>query len=354
MTDVPAVRPALPVNVAPAAAHGVAIATPGTPAALATAPGGAIPAALAQFGIGAVIAGVVAERGPRGQVVIRTDKGTISLQTPIALRIGAAVTLQIQSLGAQSQVMILSIDGQPLASQNTAAMTNLGGNTAKPTATLVARTITGKTPTLGDAGEKPAAASSLTTQAVATSLRPGAVTTGTLALSVLAPTALLSTVHQPSQPATGQNPAAEPVAVRVLGVSPAPARAVGAAPLPDMASLRVAPGITIADDAITFSATVIGGSSAEAPNTTLLRTPLGLMRLPLPAGEAPGSQMLLELLTPRGQPAAPTDRMAQELGASRRLISIGQEWPALRDLIGALKTVAPDLAQKSLRADPRR
>jgi hypothetical protein len=85
------------------------------PAATNTATAAEIPAAVANLSVGTFVTGTVIERNPRGLVVLRTDKGTIKLQTPVALKPGSTVTLQIQSTGAQVQLSILSIDGQPVA-----------------------------------------------------------------------------------------------------------------------------------------------------------------------------------------------------------------------------------------------
>lgn len=81
----------------------------------ATATAAEIPATVANLSVGTVVTGTVIERGARGLVVLRTDKGTIKLQSPTPLRQGSTVTLQIQSVGAQVQFSILSIDGNPLA-----------------------------------------------------------------------------------------------------------------------------------------------------------------------------------------------------------------------------------------------
>jgi hypothetical protein len=89
-----------------------------TAAPPATATAAEIPAAVANLSVGTLVTGTVIERGARGLVVLRTDKGTIKLQSPIPLRQGSTVTLQIQSVGAQVQLSILSIDGNPLATPN--------------------------------------------------------------------------------------------------------------------------------------------------------------------------------------------------------------------------------------------
>lgn len=103
-----------------------------TPAATNTATAAEIPAAVANLSVGTFITGTVIERNPRGLVTIRTDKGTIKLQTPVPLKTGSTVTLQLQSVGAQVQLSILSIDGQPLVS----AAAKPGQMPVRPDATI--------------------------------------------------------------------------------------------------------------------------------------------------------------------------------------------------------------------------
>ena len=343
MTDVPAIRAALPANVASA----VSLSAPAPTATLVTVSGGVIPAALAQLAIGAVINGTIAERGPRGLVVIRTDKGSISLQTPLPLRIGAAVTLQIQSLGAQSQVMILSVDGQPLAGQAAATLA-VASNATKPPTIAGGAQPQGKALPLADLASKAATAQAATAQPAATQLRPGVLVSGSLTPhSVSAANPSLGATPAP-QAAAAVQPETEQIAVRVLGIAAAPARPPGNAPVADVPMPRSAPGIVAADDAVTFAATVVASTPEDAANITLLRTPFGLLRLPLPVSEPVGSQLLLELLTQRGPAATPADRIARDLGASRRMISLGQEWPALRDVAAALEADAPEVAQQTM------
>lgn len=104
-----------PKSIASAAGVTPALAASATPAASNAATAAEIPAAVANLSIGTVVTGAVIERTPRGLVVLRTDKGTIKLQTSVPLKQGSTVTLQIQSVGAQVQLLILSVDGQPLA-----------------------------------------------------------------------------------------------------------------------------------------------------------------------------------------------------------------------------------------------
>ncbi|HTI86203.1 MAG TPA: hypothetical protein VL966_06335, partial [Alphaproteobacteria bacterium] len=84
-------------------------ATPAGAVATASAAPGSLPPALADITAGTVIAGVVVERG-RGMVVLKTDKGMLPLQTNLALKLGAAVVLEVQSVGAQVRLAIISVD----------------------------------------------------------------------------------------------------------------------------------------------------------------------------------------------------------------------------------------------------
>ena len=109
MSDITPKAIATPSGVTPVIASSATAATSNTATAA------EIPASVANLNIGTVVSGTVIERSPRGLTVLRTDKGTIKLQTPVPLKLGSTVSLQIQSVGSQVQLLILSIDGQPLA-----------------------------------------------------------------------------------------------------------------------------------------------------------------------------------------------------------------------------------------------
>lgn len=64
--------------------------------------------------VGTIITGVVAEQAARGSVVIKTDKGNLTIQSKVPLKVGNTVILQLQSVGTQSRVVILSVNGQPI------------------------------------------------------------------------------------------------------------------------------------------------------------------------------------------------------------------------------------------------
>ena len=115
MSDIAPKPIAAPAGVAPT------LAVTATAASSATATAAEIPAAVANLSVGSLVTGTVVERGARGLVLLRTDKGTIKFQSTVPLKPGSTVTLQIQSVGAQVQLSILSIDGNPLAAPHRAA-----------------------------------------------------------------------------------------------------------------------------------------------------------------------------------------------------------------------------------------
>ncbi len=73
-----------------------------------------LPRSLANLTAGAVINGVVEERQGKGLIVLRTERGALTIHTPLPLKIGSEVTLQLQSLGTQMQAIILSVDNKPV------------------------------------------------------------------------------------------------------------------------------------------------------------------------------------------------------------------------------------------------
>lgn len=111
MTD--AVKPLSAVLATLAAPAGSANAV-----ATASAAAASLPSALANLALGNVLAGVVVERG-RGAVLLKTDKGVIQLATNLALKLGASVVLEVQSVGAQLRFAIVSVDQR--APQSSAA-----------------------------------------------------------------------------------------------------------------------------------------------------------------------------------------------------------------------------------------
>ncbi len=75
------------------------------------------PPALAQAAAGSVLRGTVTGHDEEGRVLLRTDRGTLTLSTRTPLPVGAQVTLQVRATGNQLQVAIVQVDGRPVAAQ---------------------------------------------------------------------------------------------------------------------------------------------------------------------------------------------------------------------------------------------
>jgi hypothetical protein len=110
------------------------VATPaGAAAVTAAASLARVPPELAAMAVGTIIQAVVAGREPGGQV-LRTQYGAVLLRGAPVLPLGATVTLQLQSAGAQVQVALLSLDG---AAPSHAAATREASPQAHPAAAIV-------------------------------------------------------------------------------------------------------------------------------------------------------------------------------------------------------------------------
>jgi hypothetical protein len=85
-----------------------------------------MPPEIAGMTAGTILTGVVAGREPGGQTVIRTQYGALILKGG-ALPVGGTVTLQLQQVGAQLQVAILSVAGGGPAQREAAPVSVLPG-----------------------------------------------------------------------------------------------------------------------------------------------------------------------------------------------------------------------------------
>ena len=72
------------------------------------------PRGLAQLDNGTIIRGLVQGRDPDGLLIVATDKGALKLSTPANIPAGSQVTLEVRAAGDRMQVLVLSVDGQPV------------------------------------------------------------------------------------------------------------------------------------------------------------------------------------------------------------------------------------------------
>ena len=111
-----AVAPTLPVTPVAAITHG----TPSAPHATGLTN---LPPGLANLTSGTILNGSVVGRDAQGHVVVQTANGALTLATALPLSQGSQLSLQVQSVGAQIQMVVLSINQQPVPPGQPAAAT---------------------------------------------------------------------------------------------------------------------------------------------------------------------------------------------------------------------------------------
>jgi hypothetical protein len=79
-----------------------------------------LPSGLRNAAVGTFLTGTVIERAANGMTLLQTGSGVLGLKTTVPLPVGSAVTLQIQTAGAQLQAIVLAITPQGAAALKTA------------------------------------------------------------------------------------------------------------------------------------------------------------------------------------------------------------------------------------------
>ena len=225
--------------------------------ASATATIASLPASLSNASVGTLLKALVAAQTLRGLTTLETDKGTLMLQTNVPLKVGSELVLQVQSVGAQTRIAILSVDGHPMAEDKVAQVVTAKGTPrpgasapttgvssggaspekAVPHSTVVSSLVT---PRPGQRVMPPAVKGPLVTTSRNDSIavHKGPVTPGLiLPARVLAAGALTVATKAPSQSSTPTSKAVtsgEILTIRVLGFGAAGT----AAPAADIPSCR--------------------------------------------------------------------------------------------------------------------
>lgn len=246
-------------------ASAVAGTTAGSTVATASAAVSNLPTALANLAVTTLIEGVVFERSGRNTVLVRTDQGTLTLHTALALKPGNEVKLQVQTLGPQMRVLILAIDGKPLTGAGTALRPAAGSATAQPgpapAASAPGTSVTTAATPEDTTGPRPGASGGRT---AAGSQTPGAAPPGAGSVS----SAMAGTATASSSPLTSINgPLAPGMTVVATVVQP-----TGAQPgAPGPAVLLMAENFTAAGRQTPASPAVPAGTgpTAAAPSSNL-------------------------------------------------------------------------------------
>lgn len=330
----PAPAPAAPTGAPPAQPVAQAPTLPAAPAAPAASVPGTVanpPPATGLLAPGAVLQGVVLGANESGQVLIRTDAGTLPLATSAKLPNGSQVTLQVQSLVPQLNVLVAP---------------GTGGGASQAAAGQAAGTVDvlalGQTirafvqgPQSG-AGVTPAA--SLANQGVAASppaapgplqgphLHPG----GTLQLTVLQ-------VTPPGTAAGIQTPGAAATLVSPSGPQAGAATPAGQTqgPLSSLPATGNPTGVQTAGG-VSVTGFVTGTTAAGQPQ---VQTGFGALTLDIKASLPAGTRLVLEL------PASAFDIAAEAPPPASDPKSLAYRWPALDYALEILRSLDAPEAQ---------
>lgn len=386
MSDIVLPRSLRPSVIAKTASHAA-------PTAVATVTN--LPRSLANLTVGAVINGVVVERQAKGLVVLRTERGTLTIHTLLPLKIGSEVTLQVQSVGTQMQAIILSVDNKPVrgAGLQRAAAGAAGattpeagqGSTVSPSASADAGETGHKPAARGTGSGQPAPAptgsattgvqsspvqgtgpASIAGTGTGGPLAPGMVLTATVVrpqgpgplpapagqAAGQAPPGALAGPHPSAGSPAGTGLAAPPasgvvpgsqVTVRILAIEP-PSQPAGAP------GGNAAAGLRTSGDVMAVFGTVTGGSTPPPANhtagRTLVQTPLGTLSLPTGTPVPDGTGITLEILRSAAAGQDPASfRMAER---QHTLATFSTEWSSLREALDAAERTTPGAAQQLL------
>ena len=313
------------------AAHAPPPTLPAPPAAGVPATVANPPPATGLLAPGAVLQGVVLGANDTGQVLIRTDAGTLPLATTATLPSGSQVTLQVQSLVPQLNVLIAP--GTAPASAGQAAGTvdvlalgqtiraHVQGPQAAPGPSQTPGQTLGQT--LGQTpGRTPGAPAAAPAAAQGPHLHPG----GTLQLTVL----------QVTPPGTAAGPQTTGTAATL--VSSAGPQA-GAAASAGHASAGHAPGMPSGPQTtggVSITGFVTGTTAAGQPQ---VQTGFGALTLDIKANLPPGTRLVLAL------PASAFDIAAAPPPPAGDPKSLAYRWPALDYALESLRSLDAPEAQ---------
>ncbi len=290
-----------------------------------------LPPGLANLTAGAIINGVVIGRDNKGHTLVRTANGTLSLATPLALTAGSTLSLQVQTVGAQMQMVVLSVDEQPVAQ---------GSEKAEGGAKATVEAVAGRAAPARQAAPPPAAVTSGTVLTATVTKAPPPATT--------APAAPGAGARPPIASSAGAVPDDAPAVATTNAISTTPPK------LGSRFTLRI---VAVTADASAEPAAVLRPAAAGRPGAQLiagtvttpspagelqLQTALGLLTLNTKAPLPPSARVVVEVLGPIESP----DGAEPPVPAVRpsALLALGRDWPALREAIEILARVDVNLA----------
>jgi hypothetical protein len=229
-----------------------------------------LPSELRQLVAGALLSGIVVGRDARGQTLLRTDAGIVSLRTPAPPPVGSAVMLEVQVVGTQVQAVILSITPPPPRT-----------GTAAPGTPAPAQPPTA-------AAAQPQVPAPAPAPPGTISVAPGITTAPTLTAFVIAPSATPSTTVAAAPTATSSASPATVLSSPQPHSAPAPITVSASPILSSPASPPAAADPRNAGPLLVTSATAeTSGPAGAAPTLPSTTTPSAPSPVHPTANEAP-------------------------------------------------------------------
>jgi hypothetical protein len=326
-------------------------ATPPAAAVPASAPLTNLPPGLANLTAGAILNGSVISRDAQGHFLVQTANGFLTLATTLALLPGSTLSLQVQTMGVQMQMVVLSINQQPLSAGIPATATLPAQASAQPAAQFPPAPAT-------PAPATPAPATPAVTVTAG----------GTLIATIVDPAPKAAPLQVSPQPgsapvAAPPNPAplnfaAPPLAPQegpqlLATLFNRPAREIE----PPVKGTRLPVGIVAyepegaVDPQALLRAAAQGREAArllpgtvvepDAAGQVQIRTPIGLVALSVKLPLPPQSRIVLEILGEM-EPPMPLPR------AGLPALGSGGGWPALEEALSVLARADPAQARHVL------
>jgi hypothetical protein len=293
-----------------------------------------LPPQIANLAQGTRLEGFVINRDSAGNPVLRTPQGDMLIKSELFLKTGSDVVIQLTQQNGQTNARMISVDGKPVQQL-------LQQQTAAQNATSPASTQTTSPKTLQAVLLAPAqyGATQQTQQTIANILRLPVAQLPPLDKGISLQFKIVSDVKATLPPTLSATPTPSPTTPAASApnasahygayAKPTATAAPTATPTPPQPA-------SSATSAPTISATVIGHEGPE----TVLRTPIGSIKLfttsPLPTG----AQLTLEYVPSQNITTAPAPA-ATTAATVASTSALSHDWEALRE---ALQMLRPDAA----------
>lgn len=340
-----------------------AVARPQSPGAAtsATATVANLPASLSDATVGTLIKALVTGQTLRGLTTLQTENGTLTLQTNVPLKVGSELVLQIQSVGTQTRIAILSVDNHPLTGEKRDQVPRPLGqprttqaappDQPKAAATSTSQAASRPLPSVTQPGREPVQrppvtatdrnATAVTVRADAVSEVKGPVTPGlVLPARVIAAGIPAPFMKTPPAGSAKTLMTGDILTIRVLALEHVDA---GAEPKPPSVESGgpVLRGVIVAQDAPAANKMSIFPPPVET--STQLAVGTGRIVLPaLPPGP-PGGKILFEILD--AHPIAPGQQAPVADDIHQDFLRLGVDWKSLRDTAALLASREPTSRQ---------